>query len=195
VDTPDHVPEREVTMDQVVAANMRHWRRAAGMTQDELGKAIGWSAANVSAVERSADDGRDRRRFDAQAIADIAAAVGVPLAALFMPPGDDDIAAAYVIRTAGGEWDMADLMERLVMPDSDEDLPVLSAYRERFREAARRYLAPEWADIVERWLSDAGREQDIADQASRLRDRRDEALRIAVDLGELADAFDRAAKR
>ena len=100
--TPGDPPEKAVTIDQVIAANMRYWRREARMTQEELGKLIGQSDANVSALERSADDNREKRRFDAQAITEIALALGVPIPALFLPPADDRAAAEYIFTTADG---------------------------------------------------------------------------------------------
>src|ERR1700690_800863 len=93
---PGGPPAEQVTVDQLVALNIRHWRNAAGLTQADLGGRLGWSAANVSAAERSADPARDPRRFDAQTLTEIALALGVPLAALFLPPGDDGERACYL---------------------------------------------------------------------------------------------------
>ena len=75
------IPAVPVTADQIVALNLRHWRRAAGMTQEEAGARLGWSDKNLSAAERSWDADRDRRRFDAQTLTEMALALGVPVAA------------------------------------------------------------------------------------------------------------------
>ena len=116
-------------IDQVVAFNMRRWRLAAGLTQEGLGQRIGWTGANVSSAERSADQGRDKRRFDAQLLVSLAAAMGVPVIALFLPPPGSDSPA------------MADLF-RQILPDSLGDSPAMDAYREALAGAARDYLDP-----------------------------------------------------
>ena len=104
---------RHVTIDQIVAMNMRYWRRAAGMTQEDLGFRLGWSAANVSAAERSAEEGRDRRRFDADTLTALSLVIGVPLHAFFFPPGDDGDGKRYVFTPPPeydeGEFGMRDL--------------------------------------------------------------------------------------
>src|SRR5450755_4005243 len=92
---PD-LPAEHVTIDQIVARNMRHWRRTAGMTQEELGARLGWSDRNVSAAELSSDEKRDRRRFDAQTLANLSLALCVPLIAFFLPPDDDGFPARYI---------------------------------------------------------------------------------------------------
>lgn len=119
----------DLGIDQVVAFNMRRWRTAAGLTQEELGQRIGWTGANVSSAERSADPGRDRRRFDAALLVSLTTALGVPLAALFLPPPG-----------TGGPA-MAALFAR-ILPDSLADSPAMDAYRIALAEAARDYLDP-----------------------------------------------------
>lgn len=164
--SPDGPPVEQVTVDQLVALNIRHWRAVAGLTQAELGKRLGWSAANVSAAERSVSDDRDRRRFDAQTLAELALALGVPLAALFLPPPDDGERAAYRFTAGGKSHGMGELMELVVMPDATWTSPVMEAYRQRFNAAARRAATgPAWARLVERWTAgDPGvREAAVAD--------------------------------
>jgi len=182
-----------VTIDQIVAANMRHWRKAAGMTQEELGDRIGWSAANVSAVERSADEGRERRRFDAHALAQVAIALGVPLIALFLPPEDDGAGKSY--RFAGGTgtgYGMKELTERVVMPDSDDGGHVMDAYRQRLAEVADRYLDLAWSKEVAQWLGQAESSEVRAARIARLRARRADLLRTADELGDIADTLEAA---
>src|SRR5260221_186 len=96
------LPGEHVSIDQVVAMNMRYWRRKAGLTQEELGERIGWTAPNVSAAEVSARARKDRRRFDAHILAALAKALGVPVAALFLPPEDDGVAKRYLFQAAPG---------------------------------------------------------------------------------------------
>lgn len=187
---PDKAPARSVTADQIVAGNIRHWRRAAGMTQEELGRRLGWSAANVSAAERSADPARDPRRFDAQALTGLCLALGVPLLALFLPPQDDGDAASYVLTGPEGEYGMSDFMELVVMTDSDSREPAMDDYRHRFRDAAHRYLDPEWYAEVASWLRDLEAPGLRAERAERLRAERDAMIRGARELGSIADAID-----
>src|SRR5262249_27531200 len=47
------LPERRVTISQLVAYNLGFFRRAAGIDQRKMGELLGWSAASVSAAERS----------------------------------------------------------------------------------------------------------------------------------------------
>ena len=128
-------------IDQVVAFNMRRWRLAAGLTQEGLGQRIGWTGANVSSAERSADQGRDKRRFDAQLLVSLAAAMGVPVIALFLPPPGADSPA------------MADLF-RQILPDSLGDSPAMDAYRAALGESAARYLGPLRATDMQDYLRD-----------------------------------------
>ena len=187
---PGEAPVEHVTIDQVVALNVRHWRRAAGMTQEELGRLIGWSAANVSSAERSADPSRDPRRFDAQTLVHLSLALSVPLIALIFPPEDDGERASYVFTAPDGEHDMRDLMGLVVMTDSDDDAPVMDAYRQRFRAAAGRYLDPEWQAEVGAWLRQIEGAELRAERAARLRADRDALLRSAAELESLAGAID-----
>lgn len=133
------LPGEHVTIDQVVALNIRYWRKAAGMTQQELGEKIGWSAANVSDAERSGQ--KAQRRFDAQAIVTFAHALGVPVTALFFPPADDGIEKRYTFRA---EPDMTSEMHQLawlaISDPSEEDTPAMDTYRRRYVEVFRDYL-------------------------------------------------------
>lgn len=182
-----------VTIDQIVAANIRYWRRAASMTQEDLGDRIGWSAANVSAVERSADEARERRRLDAHALTLVALALGVPLIALFLPPEDDGAGKEY--RFTGGDgtgYGMAEFTERVVMPVSDDNSPVMGAYRQRLSDAADRYLDPAWGKEVAGWLVQAESSEVRAARIARLRGRQADLLRAAQELGDIAGTLEAA---
>lgn len=183
-----------VTIDQIVAANMRYWRRVAGMTQEELGDRLGWSAANVSAVERSADEGRERRRLDAHALTQITLALGVPLIALFLPPEDDGAGKAYrfAADASGAEHGMRELMELVVMPDSDDAGPVMDLYRRRLADSADRYMDSAWGKEVAQLLRQAEGPEVRASRIARLRGRRADLLRTAEELGDIADTLEEA---
>jgi transcriptional regulator with XRE-family HTH domain len=189
------VPAVVVTVDQIAALNLRYWRRAAGMTQEELGARLGWSAANVSAAERSWDGERDRRRFDAQTLAEMALALGVPLGAFFLPPRDDRTATRYLFTAGDRHHDMGELMAFAVTPDTDDETDVMDVYRSRYREAAGRYLEPVWAARAIGWVAGGASPQERADMAGRIRDKRDGLLETAEMLAEWAGALDRPASK
>lgn len=184
-------PPVNVTVDQVVAGNLARFRRAAGMTQAELGARLGWSAANVSAAERSADPVRERRRFDAQTVTEISLALGIPLSAFFLPPPGDGIDADYSVTVNGKSWTMGDFMSSVVMIDSDDDTDQAEAYRDAYRNAALRYLAPEWAERVAGYFTGQTAEE-RAELVALLRIERDAVSQGARRLGEIADAIEAA---
>lgn len=188
-DTGAAEPLRVITVNQVVAWNIGHLRRAAGLTQRELGSRLGWTNVAVSEAERSFD-GRRPRLFNAQELTELALALGVPLAALFLPPADDGIEVRYVIAAPGEDTHyMADYMELCVMPDSDEDTLVMNHYRDRFTTAMSRYLAPDWAAQAATWLSESRTPAARTDLAGRLRDRELALLETAAELRELGRAI------
>ena len=108
------LPVRRVTVNSIVALNMAYFRKAAGLTQEELGERIGWGKSVVSTAERSSDAKRVRN-FSAEDLIAISTALGVPMAALFLPPEDDGVAVRYVIGTAA-EDKYRDLAAGLLLP-------------------------------------------------------------------------------
>jgi transcriptional regulator with XRE-family HTH domain len=187
------LPAEDVTIDQVIAWNMRYWRLASFMTQEEFGRRIGWSAANVSAAERSVEEHRDRRRFDAQTIAEIAEALRLPIGALFLPPADDGQGRRYQWHQGGKDpapRDMASLM-RLAMLDNDHETEVMEDYKDRFRGAVTAYLDEEWGEEVGTWFAPVDDKEARAEQAARFRSRQATLLRMAAEDGELAEFLER----
>jgi transcriptional regulator with XRE-family HTH domain len=182
-------PVREITVNQAVAWNIAWLRRAAGLTQDQLGDLIGWTGSKVSEAERSFD-GKRVREFNAQELAVLAVGLGVPIAALLMPP--DAEGCAFRDGT-GGLRGMPDLF-RLAIPDNDDGTAVMIAYRERWNARARRWLAddPRWLELAARWVGNiAGRRVEVA---ARLR-KREESLRLAAtELGDLAGEIERGGR-
>lgn len=186
-------PVREITVNQAVAWNIAWLRRAAGLTQDQLGDLVGWTGSKVSEAERSFD-GKRVREFNAQELAVLAVGLGVPIAALLMPPGEDGNAEGYAFRDGtGGLRGMPDLF-RLAIPDNDDGTAVMLAYRKRWNARARRRLAddPRWAELAARWVGNvAGRRAEVA---ARLR-KREESLRLAAtELGDLAGEIERGGR-
>jgi transcriptional regulator with XRE-family HTH domain len=182
--------------DQIVAMNLRYWRRMSGMTQEELGDLLGWSAANVSAAERSADEKRERRRFDASTLAALSLALRIPLIALFLPPDDEGAGKRYLLPALPGDPDgdtelsMKELLAFVVLPDTAETGDVMADYRYRLTNAADRLLDPGWAKEVARILRPVESAEMRARRAERLRLRRDDLLKAAAEYGDLADAID-----
>jgi cell division septum initiation protein DivIVA len=124
------LPERRVTISQLVAYNLGFFRRAAGIDQRTIGELLGWSGASVSAAERSWESKRTKV-FDADEVMQIAAALDVPLAALFLPPEDHGTAVRYVVHWREREdIDFSDL-QQYVFPGRGGDSPALDAYRQR----------------------------------------------------------------
>jgi transcriptional regulator with XRE-family HTH domain len=188
---PD-LPSRDLTVNQVVAWNMTHFRRAAVLTQEELGELLGWSKAIVSAAERSWD-GKRIRQFTVDDVAALARALGVPLAALFLPPEDDGEKKRYVLRLTEKDAErltMTDLMW-LALTDNENESPVMNIYRNRLRGAVTTYLDEFWAEEVASWLRQIDSDEARADRAARLRSRRAALLDLAAELGDLADTLER----
>lgn len=139
--SPTGLPARRATVNQLIGYNIGHFRRAAGMTQEELGARLGgWSGASVSAAERSWE-GRRVRQFSADEIAAIAAVLGVPVPALLLPPADAGTAVEYVF-TAGPEqippMSGRDLLERVLPGYGDASSPAMMAFRERLMALGAR---------------------------------------------------------
>lgn len=179
-------PPREVTVNQVVAWNLAWLRRAAGLTQEQLGERIGWTGAQVSEAERSWN-GKRTREFDAQALTVIALGLGVPLPALFLPPLDG---GPLSFRDGTGkEHGMRDLLQAAI-PDNDDETPVMGACRQRWNTTAERHFGndPYWMRLVARWIGDTARRR--GEIAGRLRGRRDALLAAAAEYGELADEIE-----
>lgn len=175
---------RQVTANQVVAWNLAWYRRAAGLTQKQLGDLIGWTNTAVSEAERSWD-GKRVREFDAQALVQICLALSVPLIALFLPPQDRQFRYAFP-GPGGGQFTMRDLMEFIVMPDNADDSPVMEAYRTRIYAAADHFLDREWAREIGRWLHETSKEEELAGQAASLRARQESLLEAAAAFGDIA---------
>lgn len=180
-------PARPVTVNQAVAWNMARWRRAAEMTQDQLGARLGWTGAAVSDAERSWS-GQRTRQFDADLIAGLATALGIPVVALLLPP------PGCTFRIPGGHLGGTELT-RVLIPDNDEDTPVMGEYRDAWNSAVLALARddPGQERLVARWTGDtAGRRAEVA---AVMRAEREELLKAAgksaARLGRIADAIER----
>jgi transcriptional regulator with XRE-family HTH domain len=139
-----------MTANQIVAANITRWRAADGMTQQQLGELVGWSAADTSARERSVDPAARQRRFDAEELLALAEALRVPVIALLMPPeeGVNEITAGPVI------YGPAELMS-VLFPEPDPAAPVSPAYEDTYITLVNRYLDKARADLLISYLREA----------------------------------------
>ena len=180
----EQLPAVHKTADQIVAWNIAWYRKAAGLTQEELGEMIGRSKRNVSADERSWD-GKHTREFNAQEITGLAVAFGIPVIAFFLPPEDDGIDVRYVIRPPGADADlgMDDLMSA-AMHDTDAETLAMNAYRRRLINAVGEYLHASWSEILARWMTSAETPEMRAEQVDEMRADRHALLRIAARLSE-----------
>jgi len=181
------LPCEHVSVNQIVAINMRRWRRAAGLTQEELGNRIGWTGANISAAERSAEPGRDKRRFDADTLVALARALRVPLAAFFLPPDDDGIGKRYLFHPLPDVCEGMSVLVSMLVSDPGDDDPV--AYREAYVAAVDGYLDPvRGAELAahRQGLDTAGQRKAVLE---RLRWQRDALASLVGDLDQMAESI------
>lgn len=136
----DGLPVRLVTVNNVVSMNLAHFRKAAGLSQQELANQIGWLKQVVSTAERSWE-GRRTRNFTVGDLIDIAGGLGIPLAALLLPPEDDGTAVTYVVDGLDGAGPqlLRDLVPMIMADESSYDGE--SAVVMEFR---RRLLVGKW---------------------------------------------------
>lgn len=190
---PDEVPGVHKTVNQIVAWNIASYRKAAGLTQEELGDLIGGrSKRNVSADERSWDGGHTRE-FNAHEIVAYAVALDIPIGAFFLPPAGDGIIARFLIRLHDRAdcLDMAGLM-RLVMPDTDNGGRAMNTYRRRIIAAVRRYLDPSWSDDLKLWMKQMTGPEIRAARPERWRAHRLALDLMATDTDEIIGVFEEA---
>lgn len=189
-------PERLITVNQVVAWNLARYRHAAGLKQEELAELAGWKKSAISDAERSVA-GKFTREFNAQELAELSLALGVPLAAFFLPPEDDGEPARYLFparKADGGTADMNVLMERVVIPENEDDTPAMDVYRARLRAAARRYLNPDWAaGVIGLILGTASSEEEVAAWLSAFRESAAILARESARWSGFADNLEKAA--
>ena len=184
------LPGEHVTANQVVAYNVAYWRKAAGLTQEQLGERLGgWSKVIVSAAERSWD-GKRVRQFTADDIVQLGRALGVPIAALFLPPEDDGITRRYLYHPPGDDClGMWALFALLISNPSNEDTPEMSRYRERYVEAMNRYVDPGRGDELADYLEDLTTTERLAERLERLRWQRGALAALVDDLDRLGDSL------
>jgi transcriptional regulator with XRE-family HTH domain len=163
------LPERRVTLNMLVGYNMTFFRKAAGLTQEELGTRLGWTNVAVSAAERSWD-GKRLRKFDADELASIAQALHVPISALFLPPEDDLRDCRYVV--AGDDSAPADMRTLLSYAMSDppgDSSPSMAAYEQRYVTAVRKYFDSRVTEAVATRLKMRVLEEELAARLRRAR--------------------------
>lgn len=123
------LPDRQVTINQVVAWNLAYFRDVAGLTGEQLGQRLGWSKAIVSAAERSWD-GKRIRQFTADDMVAISLVLDVPIAAFLLPPTDAGTSVHYVVNTGSATVDLSSLLPPLESAYVSDSATV-RAYRQR----------------------------------------------------------------
>jgi transcriptional regulator with XRE-family HTH domain len=197
---PASLPERAVTPNMLAAFNMTRWRKAAGLTQEELGELLGgWTKNAVSAAE-SSWNGKRVRQFDADLICNLASIFCVPVSAFLLPPPDDGETVRYVIGGEDGPVPMERLFA-LLWPDP-QGQPVtaaMGAYQQAVISAMAKYAGGEAAEILAENMADKAEEEEIEGALRSARANR-EALtsmhslidRLADENEMLQDALERA---
>jgi transcriptional regulator with XRE-family HTH domain len=194
-DTEHDAPVRFVTVSQIVARNIAWFRRAAGMTQEQLGGLLGWLPSKVSEAERSRN-GKRTRQFDAYELVALSLAFGVPLNAFFLPPPDDGHDVRYTFQPPGAEEPLGmDVLLEAVTSDSESEAGVMQAYRVRYLNAVGRYLAEGWQEEVAAWLRPLVGPEILEEGAYRLEAKRVQDLAAAEWEGRMAEALTKAARQ
>lgn len=188
----------------LAAYNMARWRKAQGMTQEELGAELGgWTKTAVSAAERSWDGREGRvRQFDVDLIADLASIFRVPFQAFFLPPADDGEGTVYFISADDGMIPMNEYF-RFLTPetytDFAADTPAAVAYQQAIISAIAKYVGGEAREALGQPTADLAAEEQIEAALQDARTNRQELLglyslieRLAADNEILQDALERA---
>jgi transcriptional regulator with XRE-family HTH domain len=175
------LPVRRVTVNAIVALNLAYFRKAAGLKQEELAERLGWGKTTVSTAERSWDAKRVRS-FSAEDLTAIAVALGIPLAALFLPPEDDGTAFRYVLDIPGKQDAAVRDLLPYAFPVYDGDSPAMDAFRKRLFAAGVSW-SEHFIDQARHAANEAlGRARSEADRAL------EAARRAAVELTGMARA-------
>lgn len=189
-DTESGTPARLVTVNQVVAWNIAWYRREAGLTQQELAGLLGWPQNKVSEAERSRD-GKRTREFDAQTLAGLSLALGVPVGAFFLPPLDDGKPARYVIRPPGQREDLGmEVLMTMLVSYSDNPGAAAAGYRRRLLGATGRYLDEDWMAEVAEWSKPLVGREALIEGAMRLRGACETILASLASAGDSADVLE-----
>jgi transcriptional regulator with XRE-family HTH domain len=185
------LPGRHVSINQIVAYNLAYWRKVAGLTQEELGKLLGWSKAAVSAAERSWD-GKRTRQFDADLIMTFAMILDIPISALFLPPEDDGIDKRYLFHIEEPMsvcHNMYDLITMIMSDPSEDDSEVMARYRERYFTTTNFYLGSGRSDELAKYFEDLTTEEKILDRLARSREQYEILRGVISDIDKLQETL------
>lgn len=201
----NELPGVHVTVNQIVAYNMARYRKAAGLTQEELADRLAgwtpkrWSKAAVSAAERSWD-GKRVRQFDADLLFGLALAFGLPITAFFLPPADDGVERRYLIdATYGGNWagcqEMVDLLNYAMSDpvgegereDEGTEYMAMRDYQARLTAAIDFHFGAGVAELSFRSVDDLNDEQQVIYRLEKIRGQYDALRGIMGDLGKTHD--------
>lgn len=186
------LPGRHVTINQIVAYNMAYFRKAAGLTQEELARELlgwtakPWSKAAVSAAER-AWDGRRVRQFDADLIFGLAVALRIPISAFFLPPDIDGVNERFLVDApfTYGEGDvdddardamfyksmcrrMYDVLLYVLSDPTEDDEPAPERYRQRLNSTLDFYFEDR-GSVPKEYFEDLTTEEQLVHKLARAR--------------------------
>lgn len=160
---------------------MAYFRKAAGLSQQELADKLGWLKSVVSTAERTWE-ARRTRNFTVDDLVEIASALGLPVAAFLLPPENDGVAIRYVLEQHSGDLQpMHDLLPLLTGVVTDHDSPAVTAYRNRLMAAgAVDSLAERAAQVlaIAQQMADQAIEEARGESDATLNRARGEAERI-----------------
>lgn len=156
----------------------------------------------MSAAERSWD-GKRVRAFTADDIVAIAAALAIPIIAMFLPPEDDGVNLRYLIdlpirrRPDGGSLNMCYTMHDLmvyVVPepgedDHDDDYEVPTRYWNRYVAAINSYLRAHAVAELADYVEDLSTEERIVEHLARLRGQYDALREMISDNDHIQEAL------
>ena len=186
------LPGVHVTIDQVVAMNIRRWRKLLGITQEELAGRVGWTSTNLSAAELSAQEGKDKRRFDAHTLVTFARALEVSVPALLMPPEDDGIAKRYLFHSGAGDYSdclqMSDLVTLIISEPWDDDSSQGQAYRSRYFTMLSTYLEVGRGEALASFAGDLTTAEKRKALYDRLSWQREALAALVTDIDQTIDA-------
>jgi len=188
----DEVPGTHVTINQLIGYNVARWRKAAKLTQAELGEMMGgWSNATVSAAEKSWD-GKRIRQFTADDIVALALALNLPVAALFLPPDDDGASTRYLFHAHERGADCSDMSELfgLLVIDSTGEGTAEEEWQSALARAVSRYLDPDRGAELISYLEDMTDSEQRAQRLRRIQAQRAAVLELVADLDQIALAIE-----
>jgi hypothetical protein len=121
----------------------------------------------------------------------LARALGLPIAALLLPPEDDGVSKRYQFDTAEGDClGMASLLALVVSdPPPNDETALMDEYRERYQDALMRYFDYERGEELAAHLEDLASAERRKVRLERLRWQRGALAAVLDDIDRIVDAI------